>query len=118
VPHRLARRCGEAGDVGDDRLAHLGLDVGGRLLLLVAADLTDHHDVLGLVVGFEPAQHVDEGRAHDRVAPDPDDRRVAEAELRQLVADLIRQRARARDEPNRPLAEDLRRDDPDVRLAG
>ena len=57
-------------------------------------------------------------RADDRVAADADDRRVAEAELGQLVADLVRQRARARHEPDAALREDLRRDDADVRDAG
>ena len=52
------------------------------------------------------------------IAADPDDRRVPEAHLRQLVADLVRQRPRARDEPDVPRGEDLRRDDPDVRLSG
>jgi hypothetical protein len=33
------------------------------------------------------------------------------------VADLVRQRARPRDDPDRALSEDLTRDDPDVRLA-
>src|SRR3712207_7359736 len=46
--------------------------------------------VLGLRVGLELLQHVDEGGADDRVAPDADDGRVAEAHLRQLVADLVR----------------------------
>ena len=48
----------------------------------------------------------------------PTMRRVAEAELGQLVADLVGQRPRARDEADRALAEDLGRDDPRVRLAG
>ena len=36
----------------------------------------------------------------------------------ELVADLVRERARARDEADGALGEDLGRDDPDVRLAG
>ena len=51
-------------------------------------------------------------------SPPIDDRRVPETELRELVPDLVRQRARARDEPDRALPEDLGRDDPDVRLPG
>jgi hypothetical protein len=74
----------------------------------------DHH--LGLVVGLELRQHVDEGRADDRIASDADDRRVAEPKLRQLVADLVGQRARTRHEPDPPFAEDLGWNDPDVRL--
>src|SRR5687768_15084761 len=36
VAHGLAGRGGETGDVGDDRLRHLGFDEGGGLLLLCA----------------------------------------------------------------------------------
>src|SRR5207237_2648744 len=60
----------------------------------------------------------DEGRPDDGIAADARDRRVAEAELRQLVADLIREGSGARDEPDRALAEDLRGDDAHVRLPG
>ena len=41
---------------------------------------------------------------------------LPEPEPGQLVADLVRQRPRARHEPDRALGEDLGRDDPDVRL--
>ena len=74
VTHRLAGRRREARDVGDDRLAHVLGDEVGRLLLLGAADLADHHDELGLRIGLEAAQDVDERRADDRVAADADDR--------------------------------------------
>ena len=83
---------------------HVLVDVARRLLLLVAADLADHHDELGLGIGLELLEHVDEARADDRVAADADDRRVADAGLGELVADLVRQRARARDEPDRARA--------------
>ena len=43
---------------------------------------------------------------------------LPEAHLGELVADLVRERPRAADEPDPSLAQDLRRDDPDVRLAG
>src|SRR5215213_6798103 len=79
VAHRLARRRGEARDVGDDRLGHVGLDELGSALLGVAADLARQHDELGLRVLLEEAEDVDERRARDRVAADADDRRVAEA---------------------------------------
>ena len=49
--------------------------------------------------------------------PMPTIERVAEAALRQLVADLVGQRARARDDADVALLEERRRDDPDVRLA-
>ena len=101
----------------EHRLRHVLADEGRGLLLLVAADLADHDDQLGLRVVLELREHVDERRADDGVAADADDRRVAEPELGQLVADLVRERARARDEADRALAEDLGGDDPDVRLA-
>ena len=117
VAHRLAGRSREPCDVGDHGLGHLRLDVARGLLLLVAADLADHDDHLGLVVRLEAPEHVDERRADDGVAADADDRRVAEAELSHLVADLVGERPRAADEADPALAEDLRGDDPDVRLA-
>ena len=116
MPHGLAGRRREAGDVGDDRLRHLRLDEGGGLLLLVATDLAHHDHLLGLRVGLEQREHLEERRADDRIAADPDDRRVPEPELRELVPDLVGQRPRARHEPYRPLAEDLGRNDPDVGL--
>ena len=95
MAHRLPGRRREAGDVRQDRLRHLLVDEPCRLLLLVAADLAHEHDHLRLGVRVEARQDVDERRPDDRVAADPDDRRVAEAELRQLVTDLVGQRPRA-----------------------
>src|SRR6266567_4960380 len=109
VTHRLAGWRREARDVSEDRLRHVLGNVARRFLLLVAADLTDEHDDLGLGIGLESCEHVDERRADDRIAADADDRRVAQPELGELVADLVRERPRARDEPDRALAEDLGR---------
>jgi hypothetical protein len=92
-------------------------DVVGGTLLLVSADLAAHDDQLRLVVGFEHLDDVREARARHRVSADPDDRGVAEAALGDLVADLVGQRAGAKHEPDAPFLEDLRRDDPDGRLA-
>ena len=49
--------------------------------------------------------------------PMPDDRRVPEPALRQLVADLVRERPERLTRPIRPSRQHLRGDDPDVRLA-
>ena len=117
VAHRLAGRRGEAGDVGDDRLGHVVGDELGRPFLGVAADLAAHHDQLGLGVVLEHADHVDEVGPGHRVAADPDDRRVAEPALGEHVADLVGQRARARDDADVALLEERGRDDPDVGLA-
>ena len=50
-----------------------------RLLLGLAADLADHDDRLGLVVGQEELEHVDEVGAVDRIAADADRGGLAEA---------------------------------------
>src|SRR5262245_47153835 len=118
VAHRLPGRRREPGDVGEHRLRHALGDVVGRLLLRRAADLAAHDDQLGLGVGLEQFDDVDEARARHGVAADADDRRVAEATLGDLVADLVGQRPRARHQPDVALLEELRRDDPDVGLAG
>ena len=68
-PMRLAGRRREAGDVGEHGLrARLG-DVRGRLLLLVAADLADEHDELGLRVGLEAVEDVDEASSRRPGSP-------------------------------------------------
>src|SRR4051794_11302127 len=117
VAHRLARRRREAGDVADDGLGDVLADELGGLLLGRAADLAAHDDQLGPVVGLEELDDVDERAPRHRVASDADDRGVAEAPLGQLVADLVGQRARARDDADVALLEEGGRDDPDVRLA-
>src|SRR5919109_4843924 len=118
VAHGLSRRRGEAGDVADHRLGDVLGDVVGAPLLLVAPDLADHDDQLGLRVVLEEGDDVYEGGADDGVAADPDDRRVAEAALGQLVADLVGERAAAGDEADVALREEVGRDDPHVGLAG
>ena len=50
----------------------------GAVFLGGAADLADHDDGLGLGVGQEHLQHVDEVGAVDRVAADADAGRLAE----------------------------------------
>src|SRR5215217_511688 len=118
VAHGLAGRGGEARDVGEHGLGDVLTDVLGGLLLLVAADLAAHDDELGLIVLLEQRDDVDERRAHDRVAADADDRRVAEPGAGDLVADLVGQRARTRDEADVALGEEVGGDDPHVGLAG
>ena len=69
------------------------LDELGRLLFIAAADLTDHHDALGLGVVLEIDQQVDELGADHRVAADADAGRLAEAGLGQGVDHFIGQGA-------------------------
>ena len=58
----------------------------GRFLFGRAADLAEHDHGLGLGVGLEQLEAVDEARAGNRVAADADARRDADALLGQLVA--------------------------------
>src|SRR5205823_3386794 len=81
MAHAATRGCRAPGDEPDDRLAPpafrlVGEELGG-ILLGAAADLADHDDRLGLVVGKEHLEHVDELGALDRVAPDADRGRLA-----------------------------------------
>src|SRR5436305_13604985 len=79
VAQRLARGRRDAGDVADDRLGHVGLDVVGGLLLGRAADLAAHDDQLRLGVVLEELADVDERRALHRLAADADHRAAADA---------------------------------------
>ena len=70
----------------------------GRLLLGIAADLADHDDGLGLRVGQEHLQAVDEVGAVDRIAADADAGRLAEAGGGGLGHRLVGEGAGARDD--------------------
>ena len=116
VAHRLALGGGEAGDVADDRLGDVVLDVRRRALLGVAADLADHDDRVGLGVGLERREAVDVRGADDGVAADAHGR--GEAEVAQLVHHLVGQRARLGHQPDAPGLGDGAGDDARVGLAG
>ena len=79
-----------------------GLDELRRLLLLGAADLPDHDDVLGLGVLLEAREDVQKGRSDHGVPPNSDDSRLTDTELRQLVPDLVRERAGSLTRPTLP----------------
>src|SRR5215211_7882759 len=95
MSHRLALRGREARDIGYDGDAHLAADVLGRELFSIAPDLTDHHGAFCLGVGLELAQDFDEVRPYDGVAADPDGGALSDLPLRELVDDLVGQRAAA-----------------------
>src|SRR5699024_10263306 len=116
MPHRLALGGGEPGDVPDDRLGDVLLDVVRGAFLGVPTDLADHHDDVGLGVRLELADRVDVGGADDRVPADAD--RRGEPEIAQLVHHLVGERARLRYQADAPGPGDVRGDDPDVGLAG
>ena len=67
----VARRRLEPGDVRDHRLPHVLRDVGGRPLLVVATDLPGHDHQVGLGVGFEHLERLDEPDAVHGSPPMP-----------------------------------------------
>ena len=121
-PMRRPGGAVRAGDEADDglRAAALGLvlqELRGVFLGL-AADFADHDDRLGLGIGEEHLQRVDEFHALDRIAADADRRRLAEAFLRRLEHRLIGKRARARNDADAAALEDIARHDADLAFAG
>ncbi len=102
-----------AGDEADHRLLAAALGLVAQELRGVflgrAADLADHDDRVGLVVGQEQLEHVDELGALHRIAADADRGGLAEAFLRGLEHRLIGQRAGARDDAHRAALEDVGR---------
>src|SRR5690606_38933991 len=116
VAHAFARRRGEARNVAYHRLGHVGLDVPGSLFLGGAADLAHHDDALGLRVGLEQLQAVDEGHAVDRVTADAHAGALAEANVGGLLDRLIGQRAGAGDDADGARHVDVARHDADLAL--
>src|SRR3546814_5916948 len=89
MAHATPRVCRHPGDEPADRLLDLrGLHEGCRLLLGRTADLADHDDALGLVVGQEHLQHLDEVGAVDRIAADADAGRLAEPRSEEHTSEL------------------------------
>src|SRR3546814_2799559 len=89
-----------------------------RLLFGRAADLTDHDDTLGLGIGKEGIQAVDEVGAVHRVAADADAGRLPEARRRRLRHRLVCKRAGAGYHPDAPGRVDVPRHDADLALLG
>src|SRR6478735_5804758 len=116
VAHGLALGSGEPGDVADDRLGDVVLDVGRRTLLGVATDLADHDDRVGVGVVLERLEAVDVRGADDRVAADAD--AGGEPVVTHLVHHLVGQRARLRDQADPAGAGDVGGDDAGVGRPG
>src|SRR5262245_46023720 len=96
VAHALAGRRVLSGDERGDGLLHALRDEARRGLLGAAADLADHHHGLRLGIGLEQRERVDEIRADHRVAADAEAGGLPDAEPRELIDRLVRERARAR----------------------
>src|SRR5271157_273373 len=117
MAHPLARRRGLAGDEGGHRLGELarGLELG-RLLLGVAADLAHHEYSVGVRVGLEQGQDVNEARAVDRVAADAHAGALADAQTGKLPDRLIRERAGTADNAHPARLVDIAGHDADLAL--
>ena len=89
MAHALARRRGDAGDVGHDGLGDVLLDVAGRGLFVRAADLAHHDDAVGGGIGLEQLEAVDEVHAAHGIAADADAGGLAKAVARGLVDRLV-----------------------------
>src|SRR5580700_392189 len=118
VPHALARRRGDAGDVGDDRLADEAADVVGSCLLVAAADLPHQDDAARARIALEQLEHIDEIHAAHRVAADADAGALTESDLGGLKHRLVGERAGARHDAHDALLVDEAGHDPDLALSG
>ena len=120
MAHSTSRRRGATRDETYNRLPAATFGFVGEELRSVlfgrTADFTDHDDRLGLVVGEEHLEHVDELRALHRVAADTDRCRLAEAFVCGLEHRLVGERARAADNADAALLEDVARHDSDLAL--
>ena len=119
MAHAAARRRSGSGDEADHRLfAAVGAQERGGFLLGGAADLANHDDGVGLVVGEEHLEDIDELEPVDRIAADPDAARLAEPGGGGLCHRLIGERPRARDDADPPAIVDMARHDANLAFAG
>ena len=116
MAHPPARRRGPARDERGHRLGQVLGDVRRGALLLVAADLADEDHRIGIGVGLEQVEDLDEVGAHDRVAADPDAGGLADALIGQGLHDLVGQGAGTADHAHPSATMDVARNDPDLRL--
>src|SRR6185436_3915627 len=117
MPHTLAGRRRDAGDVADDRLLDVLREVFGRGFLVGAADLDDHDDALRRGVFLEQRDAVDEVHAAHGVAADADASALPQAAQRRLIDGLVRQRSRTRHDADRARLVDRARHDADLGAA-
>src|SRR6516225_97523 len=119
MTHSPPRWGRAAGDKPDDRLfcPHCFQKIGA-VLLGAAADFADHDDCVGLVIGEKHLKDLDEARAVDRIAADPDTARLPETDGRGLSHRLVGQGAGARDDADLATAVDVAGHDADLALVG
>src|ERR1700722_6776083 len=97
VAHAFSLGRRGARDEGGHRLVHLLPDELRCPLLRTAADLTDKDDAVGVLVGLEELEGVDEIHAAHRIAADSDAGGLPDPQRRELPYGLVGERARARD---------------------
>lgn len=93
-------------------------DPVGCHLLVLASDLSDHHDALRLGVLHEALQHVNEVGAIERVTTDAHHRGLAQTRAGGLVHGLVRERARAGHDADLAVGMDVAGHDSDLALVG
>src|SRR5215813_5965967 len=118
MTHTAAWRGRLSRDETDDRLLHVGFDVGRRGFFRVAADFTDHDDGMRLGIVVEQLDGIEERCADNRIAADADTRGLANAEARELIHSFVRERPAAADNANVAGLVNSSRHDADFAFAG
>ena len=88
-----------------------------RSFFCVPADLADHHHGFCPRIAIEQLQCVHEMRADNRIAADAYCGRLTNIPLRKLIHRFVSKRARARNNPNRPLLVNARGHDSNLAMA-
>ena len=117
VAHAASRRGGATGDKTRDRFLAVLLDPLGCFRLIHAPDLADQNDPFRIRVVVEHLEHVQVRQAVNRIAPDADTGRLADAPLGQLPDRFVGERAAARDDSDVALLVDVARGDADAAAA-
>ena len=92
--------------------------VVSSLLLCLSSNLTDHDDPLGVLVGKEQLEAVNEVCSIEGISADSDTQRLAEADSRGLVDGLIGEGPRPGDHAHNALLVDVAGHDADLAGAG
>src|SRR5262249_17262670 len=116
VSHAPPRGRGLAGDESDHRLPDVLPDVGRRLFLLAAPDLTDHHDALRSLARVQERHGLRVVRADDGIAADADAGGLADAERGELRDRLVGQGPAAAHDTDAPALVDVAGHDADLAL--
>src|SRR5262245_41185877 len=117
MSHPLAWGRRLAGDECGQRLAELAGRLERRGLFFgVATTLAHHEHAVGVRIGFEVPQGVDEAGAVDRIPADADAGALADLQVRELPDRLVGQRPRSTDDADPARLMDITRHDTDLAL--